>query len=261
MSTPVPPPSTPETLPIQTTAAPNNVAPRGSSGCLWFLGGSVGCLALLIALLFALVLATGNTITNFIGSFTGSLSGFGVPQARTFYVPSVEPFTALTQLTTIRYNYSNQVNTSTDMPAVLQALYGNSQVIIAVGSIEAGIDMSAMDENDILYDAEQRQLTLRIPAAQITNCYLNDQQTYIAERTSGLFAADSTTLDTESRRFALRGFLQQALEGGILPDAQAQAALLVRDLATTISNASDEVRVVVLSDPVDENVPLPETCQ
>jgi hypothetical protein len=219
-------------------------------------------LALIVVLLGAALVATGTTISNFVNGLGGifQVSGFGNTQPRAFVVPNVEPFTNLSALTTITYNYSNAVTVTTDMPPAIQALYGNSQVLIAVGSIEAGVNLGDLTPQDIVYDEAQSTLTLTLPPAKITNCYLNDQETYVAERVSGLFAADSTVLDTESRRYALQQFLTLAQEGNILLEAQGRAATIVQEFAQSlVATSGQAITVQIVSDPIDTET-LPETC-
>ncbi len=254
--------------PSQLSGTPNQPVPPvrsgggGGGGCLYLLGGSVGCLALIVALLAAALFATGTTISNFVNGLGGifQVNGFGVQQTKAFVIPEVEPFTNLSALTTITYNYANAVTVSTDMPPAIQALYGNSQVLVAVGSIEAGVDLGGLTRDDLTYDATQNTLTISLPGARITNCYLNDQKTYVAERVSGLFAADSTVLDTESRRYALQQFLTIAQEGNILLDAQSRAATIVQEFGQAlVGTGGQDVKVAIVSEPIN-TVTLPETC-
>jgi hypothetical protein len=181
-------------------------------------------------------------------------------------LPSVEPFNELSQLTTMRYNYANIVTISTEMPPALQALYGSSLALVAVGHIEAGVDMGQMTQEDIAYDGETRTLTLNIPAPTLTTCYLDTQRTYVADQRTGVFASNQPRLNDESRRYALRRFRDMAQEEGILADAQAKAEAVVKGFAETLVNAplpadAVPVTVVVTTKPAPENAPLVETCR
>lgn len=225
----------------------------------------------------AFVVATMFNASNMLGNAAGVLfSSWGAAllgsntitpiDTSKITLPSVEPFNELSQLTTMRYNYANIVTISTEMPPALQALYGSSLALVAVGHIEAGVDMGQMTQEDIAYDGETRTLTLNIPAPTLTTCYLDTQRTYVADQRTGVFASNQPRLNDESRRYALRRFRDMAQEEGILADAQAKAEAVVKGFAETLVNAplpadAVPVTVVVTTKPAPKNAPLVETCR
>ncbi|MFQ3660464.1 MAG: DUF4230 domain-containing protein, partial [Anaerolineae bacterium] len=206
--------------------------------------------------------AAGSTLNNFIAGVGDLFRGGGrAPDLRGFTVPDVEPFTMLSALTTLSYNYSGTVGVSTDMPGALQALYGTSQVLVAVGSVEAGVDLSRLTADSLAYDEATRTLTITLPGATITNCYLNEQQTFVAQRTSGPMAPDNAQLETQARRIAIAQFLAQAQESDLLGEAQTRAETLVRQFGQAlVSQAGQAVTVEVVSAPPDRET-LPPTCR
>ncbi|MBI5669669.1 MAG: DUF4230 domain-containing protein [Chloroflexi bacterium] len=58
-------------------------------------------------------------------------------------------------LTTTRFNYSSVVTSERQMPGILGALYGERQVMVAVGYVVAGVDMSKI-EGGILEEAQEQ---------------------------------------------------------------------------------------------------------
>jgi len=172
------------------------------------------------------------------------------------YVPTVERVQALSQLTTTRYNYANIITGQTDMPAILSRLYGESLVMVAVVHIDAGIDVSQITEEDIVYDETTQTVTITLPAPTLQDCFLDEGESYVAQRQTGVFALPSPTLDTTTRRFALAQFRDKAIEDGILNDAAAEAVAVVSEFLGTVSEAQISVNI----EPVTANAPLPETC-
>jgi hypothetical protein len=243
-------------------AAARPRAARQGSGCGWLLAGSLGCLVLIAALVVAVAAGAGASLNSILSGITASLGLAGNPpqMTRQYDIPPVEPFTLLSDLTTVRYNYAIQVNSQTDMPPLLQALYGNSQVLIAVGSVEAGVNLGGLTSDALRYDEASRTLTIAVPAPRITACYLNDQQSYIAERSSGIFAADSPALDTASRRYALAQFLRLAQESSILEDARLHTADILTRFAQALQN-DPTLNIIAEVAPADASAPLPDTCQ
>jgi hypothetical protein len=245
-----------------TQAAPSAARGGGARGCAYLLAGCFGTLVLIVGVLAAALFATGATLNNFIAGVGDLFRGEGrAPDLRGFTVPDVEPFTMLSALTTLSYNYSGAVGVATDMPGALQALYGTSQVLIAVGSVEAGVDLSRLTADSLAYDEATRTLTITLPGATITNCYLNEQQTFVAQRTSGPMAPDNTQLETQARRIAIAQFLAQAQESDLLGEAQTRAETLVRQFGQAlVSQVGQAVTVEVVSAPPDRET-LPPTCR
>jgi len=173
------------------------------------------------------------------------------------YVPTVERVQALSQLTTTRYNYSHIVTGQTDMPGILATLYGESLVMVAVGHIQAGIDVSSITADSVVYDEINNQLTVSLPAPTLQDCFLDEGESYIVERKSGLFAQPSPAIDTATRRYALRQFLTMALEDGILEEARTQAVAVMSGLIGDLTQADVQIEIA----PADPNAPLPDTCQ
>jgi hypothetical protein len=170
----------------------------------------------------------------------------------------------LSTLTTIEREFTGLVRSELDMPPVFKLLYGQSQALMAVGHIKAGIDLSQLKQSDLQFDADRNLLVISLPPATLLECYLDDSKTRILNRETGIFSAESVDLDADSRHFALTQFREIALESepNILEQAQVEAEIAVRGLIgifDTVYSEDMEVQVVTqLSDP-DFNVS--ETCQ
>lgn len=257
-STP-PPPQLPEEQPEITYISPEQTeivsepVPNRRNGCLWGVTGALGCLALLL-LPFALAIVLGiTTLNGVIGSFQSIFN----PQQPVVITATVmlERIQALSQLTTVRYNYSSLVTTERDMPPILAALYGERQIMVAVGHVNAGIDLSQLTPDNIVRDGQTVTITLPPPALQ--DCFLNEQDSYIVSRDTGIFARPASNLDTEARRYAVEQFRSMALEKGILNDVKIQADEVIRGLTSMLDEVSSVNIIIPHPDP---DAPLPETC-
>ncbi|NWF68941.1 MAG: DUF4230 domain-containing protein [Chloroflexi bacterium] len=180
------------------------------------------------------------------------ISGGGTLGSRATVI--LERVQALAQLTTIRYNYSLMVTSSRDMPPLLAGLYGESLSFVAVGHVTAGVDLALLQAKDIVEQNGILVITLPPPALQ--DCFLDEQQSYVVRRDTGLFANPSPALDNEARRFAIQQLRAAALEADILASAQQQAVTAVTQLAQAFGQA----QVQLNSTPPDPNAPLPLTC-
>jgi phosphotransferase system HPr-like phosphotransfer protein len=239
----------PEQTQIITEPAPE---PR-RNGCLWGVTGALGCLAILM-LPFALAIVMGMTTLN---TVIGSVQSIFNPQQPVVITATVmlERIQALSQLTTVRYNYSSLITTERDMPPLLAALYGEKQIMVAVGHINAGIDLSQITPDNIVRDG--RTLTITLPPPALQDCFLNEQTSYIVSRDTGIFARPASNLDTEARRYAIQQFRDMALENGILNDVQIQAQEVIQGLLSAIG---EDNTIKIVNTPPDPNAPLPETC-
>lgn len=269
-----PPPLPPELEPLPAPAPPpvqyiftgtparrSDDLPGGgcSRGCFWVLGGGAGCLIVIVVLVGALVLSAGLSIDGFLREVSRVFSGSA--QTRSITIPTVDRVNRLSTLTTTRYNYANIITTEFDMPQLLRALYGDRLVMIAVGHVQAGIDLSALAPEALAYDDEARTLTLRLPPPRLQECFLDESKTQIVERATGLFAQPATSLDLESRRYALRQFRDMALEDGILAETSENAVLVVRDFLGLLLDPADEITLVIVPGALEAAAPLPDTCR
>lgn len=277
-SPPPPPPYNPEQVspdgqprpPIATApsaAQPiTNVSSSSGSalrGCWWVVGGAVGCLTVIVGLIGGLILLSGVTINSF---FDGVFDIFDrQPVDYSVFVPVVDRVSELSELTTMRYNYANIVTSQFDMPEVLRALYGDRLVMVAVGHIEAGVDLDQLTQEDIVIDEETGILRVTLPPVTLQNCFLDESKIQVISRETGLFAAPPTSLDSAARRYAIRQFRDQAIEEGLLTDAQTEAERVIREFVSVVALASGfdaPPEIVFEHTPVDPATDLvyPETC-
>lgn len=229
-------------------------------GCIWGLGGAVGCLVLIVGILAGLLLIVGQTFSGFTDTFVNFFGGDPAPIAvpDDVYIPTVERVQSMAQLVTTKYNYSHMITTQVDMPQALAVLYGDGLAMVAVGHIQAGIDVSDISEEDIAYDEETGVLTIQLPAPTLQECFLNEQETYVVERQTGIFASGVEDLESRTRRFALRQYRDMALDDGILEDAAVQALEVFTEFIGTVAG---DVELNVVIEPVDPDAELPDTCR
>jgi Protein of unknown function (DUF4230) len=160
----------------------------------------------------------------------------------------------LSQLTTTRYSFSTIITTESEMPEWLKPIYGQKQVMVAVGYVTAGVDMRAIQAGDVQVNGAA--LTLRLPAPALQDCILDEGKTYIAAQDTGLFARPATNVDQETRRYAIQQLRQSALEGNILSEAQTQATTAVTQFVNLLGVQS----VQVTFQPAAEETVFPPSC-
>lgn len=258
------PPSNPKpaTQPKQTVVeeliyeGDNGSRGNGCRGCLYGIGGAAGCFVILVALIIGSIAVAGPAVQNAFDGLVHMVQG--ERQTRNITVPVVERIQNLQELQTTRYNFSNIIESSVEMPPLLAGLYGENIVMIAVGHIEAGIDLSQLAQDDVL--VADGIMTINLPSPEILSCFLDEQQTEVVERNRGIFAPADVQLNEAARRFALAQFLDLALEDGILADAEAQGMTTITQLVGLMLEDEASLEIVIRFAEPDLEQSLPDTC-
>lgn len=242
---PVPPPAaySPE-LPPESS--------RGLPGCAWGMVGALGCLALLLAPIVGLLLMGTVSINSLIGGIQNIFNAPVTISAQTV----LESIQGMSQLVTVRYNYSSVITSERDMPDVLRLLYGERQVMVAVGHVNAGVDLSGLTLDDVTQDGDS--LLIRLPPPRLLDCFVSEQDSYIASLNTGVFSRSAPDLVVAGRRYAVQQFRDRALEEGILEDVQAHTQAVMQEFINLISPAA-QVSISMARPQAD--APLPDTCR
>lgn len=104
----------------------------------------------------------------------------------------------------------------------------NRVMLVAHGIVKAGVDLQRMKPEDVQVDDAARKVTIRLPVPQITDSYLDDSQTQVVERSTGLLRSFDKDLEQLARQIAVDDIRRAARYAGILKDADERARLQVR---------------------------------
>jgi hypothetical protein len=97
----------------------------------------------------------------------------------------------------------------------------NRVLLVAHGIVKAGVDFKQLSEDDV--QVSGKTVSLRLPPAKITDAYLDEKQTYVVERTTGLLRMFDKDLEQTARQTALVDIQRAARNSGILKDADERA--------------------------------------
>jgi hypothetical protein len=163
---------------------------------------------LLLAILFGLGLA--------LGLFLPRLAGFaGAPKAYNT-ATLLRQVQTISDLVTVKYVVEKVV--------VLEDVkwFGENRVLlVAHGVVKAGTDLSQLKLDDL--QVSGKKVAVKLPPAQITDAYLDDKQTRVVERTTGLLRVFDKDLEQTARQTAIDDLRRAARNGGILKDAEERA--------------------------------------
>lgn len=103
-------------------------------------------------------------------------------------------------------------------------------LLVAVGEVVAGVDLSGLRAGDVTHDVAASRVTLTLPHATVFSSRLDGDRTYVYRRDTDLLARRQERLETLARRDAERSIGAAALESGILARAEANAERTLRGL-------------------------------
>lgn len=66
-------------------------------------------------------------------------------------------------------------------------LLGERKLFVAIGSVDAGVDLGAVDADDVVVSDDRRAATITLPAARLYEAELDVERSYVYEEDRGLF--------------------------------------------------------------------------
>lgn len=97
----------------------------------------------------------------------------------------------------------------------------NRVLLVAHGIVKAGVDFKQMADGDI--QVSGKTVTIRLPPPKITDSYLDDKETHVIERSTGLLRFFDKNLEQTARQTAISDINRAARNSGILKDAEERA--------------------------------------
>lgn len=153
---------------------------------------------------------------------------FEVPVQTTTSPVVVEGIQRLDQLATVRFSESTIVTKESGGEGIRRLLTGEQLILAAQGEVEAGVDLSAVDKNDVSVNGQS--VSINLPEPQIVSVSLDEKETRIYDRDMGLMPriTPSDDLAEEARDDAEERIEQAARENDILDYADRNAEDSIR---------------------------------
>ena len=165
-----------------------------------------------------------------LGSRFATMFGLGNAPQPLNSAAILEQIQGLSQLTTVKYVLQKVVGREEPADSPLGQMFSgmNRVIIIAHGVIKAGVDFEHLAAGDIT--VTDRRVSIRLPPSQILDAYLDDQQTQVVERSTGLFRPFDKQLEQTVRAAAVDDLRRAARVQGILKDADERAREQLKNL-------------------------------
>lgn len=141
----------------------------------------------------------------------------------------------LAQLTTVETVQYTIVEKGTD-EGWLEWARGDSVRLFAVARIGAGVDLSDLTVRDVSVD-EDGVVELQLPAATIQYVDPDEDATQVVARDTGFFTGGDPGLESDVRRVADEVLVENALDAGILDQAQDNARSVLTDFLLSVGYA------------------------
>lgn len=152
----------------------------------------------------------------------------------------VQSVRRLSELSTVEVVESTTVEKGQDR-GWLDWATGDRIFLFAVARISAGVDLSMVDDADVTIDEEANAISLRLPSPGITGIEVDNDQTRVYDRDTGVLTGGDDDLERTARLAAEDLMVDAALEDGLLERARDNTELALTELFT--SAGFDEVEI------------------
>ena len=145
------------------------------------------------------------------------------PQEQT--VPLAVLVTRVRDLSRLETAAMHVVHVSTitqSYPLVPNAIAGDELTLFAAGDVIAGVDLSDLRDSDVHREADGA-IVMRLPPPQVLVTRLDNGQSRVISRKTGLLRRADIHLETRARQYAEGSIRSEAVRRGILPMASQNA--------------------------------------
>jgi hypothetical protein len=149
-------------------------------------------------------------------------------------VTIIRDIQSMARLETIQYSVEKVITAEINQ-GVFGPLFGDKLLFVAHGYVIAGVDLSKLTVEDLQMDGDVLRVVL--PEAEVFVATLNNDDSYVYDRTTGLFRKSDPELETGARQAAEDEILKAALEDGILEQAQINAEAFMERLLNDLGYA------------------------
>lgn len=227
----------------------------------WFALATASALAVLLLLTWAIITLINTVDQNTrqavepIGALTSSLSTQvaevlnPTPTILPSPVTILREVRSLARLETIQYSVEKVIEAETGQ-GFLGGLFGDRLLLVARGYVIAGIDLEKIAPEDMW--VEGNALYVRLPAAEVFVATLDNAETYIYDRETGLFSQGNQDLETLARQSAEEEIRNAALEDNILQQATQNGRNFLSALFDSLG-----YETVIFVDPLPTPSPTP----
>ncbi|MDX1448856.1 MAG: DUF4230 domain-containing protein [Acidimicrobiia bacterium] len=186
--------------------------------------------ALIAAALIVLVAGVG-VVAFAAGRGAGTFDGwmervFGQGETTEVGPVTISALRELSQLTTFEMVEYTVVEKADDR-GWLNWATGDRVAMFVVARIGAGVDLGLVTPEMVQADPETASVTIRLPEPEISYVDVDEDQTTVYDRDTGLFTSGNPELESSARRAAEEILVAAALDAGLLERAADEAVVVI----------------------------------
>lgn len=121
------------------------------------------------------------------------------------------------------------------------ALAGDEITFLAAGDVIAGVDLAQLKKEDV-WRSPDGTINLRLPAAQVFITRVDNNESRVLARNTGVLRRRDVDLETRARQHAEQNIRQEALKKGILTVAQQSGEKKMAEFLHTLG--FERVRII-----------------
>jgi Protein of unknown function (DUF4230) len=204
---------------------------RTRSSLSWVLGILVGIL-LTVAIAGAMVwFATGVGVLHLLTALRSGRTQMNVDQPTV-----VRQIQQLRRLETVSYAVDKIISGEHENPYLPKFLVSDRLLLVVHGEVIGGVDLAKLQPSDV--STQGRSITIHLPAAEVFTTRLDNAQTRVYSRDTGLFSSPDPNLETEVRQEAERQLASAARQDGILKLADQNARTTIISMLNALGFTS-----------------------
>ena len=132
------------------------------------------------------------------------------------------------------------VDTEDTVRNLPRQIAGERTLFVAMGTVDAAVDFSDLDEQAVTVDEARRRAAIRLPGAELTEATVDPDRSYVfsrerglLDRLAGLFT-DTPTNDQPLYQIAERRLERAAQDSGLVDLANRNTEAMLRSLLTSL---------------------------
>jgi hypothetical protein len=132
------------------------------------------------------------------------------------------------------------VDTEDTVRNLPRQIAGERTLFVAMGTVDASVDFSALDDDAVVVDETRERATIRLPAAELTEATVDPDRSYVfsrerglLDRLAGLFT-DTPTSEQRLYQMAERRLERAATDSGLVELAERNTEAMLRSLLTSL---------------------------
>jgi len=217
-------------------SAPREVPPKRQRSLMgWILGLLAGAVLTVILLGAGLWMATGYGLYHLVSALRSGRTQINVDQPTV-----VHQIQQLQRLETVSYTMDKIISGEHENAYLPKFLAGDRLLLVVHGEVVGGIDLAGLQPSDV--QVQGQKVSIHLPAAQVFSTRIDNAQTRVYSRDTGLFSSPDPNLESEVREEAERQLQQAALADGILKKASDNARSTISGMLQGFGFREVEVR-------------------